>query len=618
MFVNALAVSLAQNANFVCPVLHKREAMTSQALFQQAVALHQQGRFAEADVLYRRLLVETPVNFQVQYRLGLLLFQQQRLEEALVAVRTALAFHPNQPDALMLRGSVLSSSGWREEALGDFDSVLAQRPNFPGALFNRALVLLELGRNADAVSGFDRFLAHKADSVDAWVNRGVALQGLGRADEAFTSYERALKLNPSHGQAWHNRGVLLQGQGRFHDALECFDKALAQMPGHAGAWRGRGAALMRLLRFDEALKSFDRVLEIVPGDRALHEERATLAEAMRLFAEMPPGAEPAVVWHHRAAFLQILYRLEDALHALGQALASEPNYAPALMREGQVLTELKRTEDGMASYRRHAEIVYGGTPVSASGDPDYKMRHDAEQREFLAAHGIHSENFYLDAGARVPAAINPANAESVAMRWRQSDPKIVVIDNLLTREALEGLRRFCRVSTLWRRCYKEGYLGAMPEYGFACPLLAQIADELGEVFPSVIGGRGLRLLWGFKYDSRLSGIPVHADQAAVNANFWIAPEEANCNPESGGLLVWPVKPPPDWNFSQYNTGENGIRTFLAKEGVKPIVIPHRANRAVVFDSDLFHETDKIEFAEGYLNRRINVTMLYGRRTYHGG
>jgi hypothetical protein len=42
-------------------------------------------------------------------------------------------------------------------------------------------------------------------------------------------------------------------------------------------------------------------------------------------------------------------------------------------------------------------------------------------------------------------------------------------------------------------------------------------------------------------------------------------------------------------------------------------VPHRANRAVIFDSDLFHETDDIAFKDGYLNRRINVTLLYGRR-----
>ena len=42
-------------------------------------------------------------------------------------------------------------------------------------------------------------------------------------------------------------------------------------------------------------------------------------------------------------------------------------------------------------------------------------------------------------------------------------------------------------------------------------------------------------------------------------------------------------------------------------------MPYRSNRAVIFDSDLFHETDKISFQDGYCNRRINITLLYGWR-----
>jgi hypothetical protein len=56
-----------------------------------------------------------------------------------------------------------------------------------------------------------------------------------------------------------------------------------------------------------------------------------------------------------------------------------------------------------------------------------------------------------------------------------------------------------------------------------------------------------------------------------------------------------------------------IRDFLARSGAKSVTVPYRANRAVIFDSDLFHETDRIAFKEGYLNRRINITMLYGKR-----
>jgi len=32
----------------------------------------------------------------------------------------------------------------------------------------------------------------------------------------------------------------------------------------------------------------------------------------------------------------------------------------------------------------------------------------------------------------------------------------------------------------------------------------------------------------------------------------------------------------------------------------------------VFASNLFHQTDRMHFKDGYTNRRINITMLYGR------
>ena len=75
--------------------------------------------------------------------------------------------------------------------------------------------------------------------------------------------------------------------------------------------------------------------------------------------------------------------------------------------------------------------------------------------------------------------------------------------------------------------------------------------------------------------------------------------------------------PKDWDPEKYNGDEKAMRAFLERSDAKPITVPYRANRAVIFDSDLFHETDAIDFKDGYLNRRINLTLLYGRRTRYG-
>ncbi|MEO7054906.1 MAG: tetratricopeptide repeat protein [Rhizomicrobium sp.] len=593
--------------------------MTSQTLLSQAVLLHKEGRLAEADQLYRRILTQDPFDYPAQYRLALSLFQQNRQPEAMVAIAAALAIDPQAMEAWLLKGALSAASGQQEAALADFDRALAIKPDLPRALYNRALALIGLGRLTEAIESFDRLLLLTPDSAEAWTDRGAVLQGTGRLADALASSDRAIALKPDHAPAWLNRGIALQMLGRFDQALESFDRALALMPRHVAAWRGRASALVGLERIADAVASFDKALEIVPGDLEILAQRTAAQETVKPIIGIPTGLEEVDAWYKRATMFHVTQRLADSLDALDRALAIQPDYLPALLLKGAVLCEARRVREGLEVYRHHAVSVNSDRPVADTNDPLHKQRHDAEQRAYLAAQGVGGRDFHLEPGARIAGpAVNPTNAQDVARRWRESRPQIVVIDNLLTEPALDALRHFCWGSTMWRRSYEKGYLGAVPGQGFACPLLAQIADELRDAFPTVIGDHGLGLMWGFKYDSSLSGIPMHADQAAVNVNFWITPDEANRNPDNGGLVVWDVKAPQDWDFARYNSDVPGMRAFLAKEGARPITIPHRANRAVIFDSDLFHETDRIEFKDGYLNRRINVTMLYGRRTFHGG
>ena len=102
---------------------------------------------------------------------------------------------------------------------------------------------------------------------------------------------------------------------------------------------------------------------------------------------------------------------------------------------------------------------------------------------------------------------------------------------------------------------------------------------------------------------------------AVNVNFCITPNSANLDPASGGLVVYNVEAPLEWDFKAYNTNQTRIRDYIAEHNYGEVVVPHNENRMVLFNSNLFHETDKISFKPGYENRRINVTMLFG---YRGG
>ena len=104
---------------------------------------------------------------------------------------------------------------------------------------------------------------------------------------------------------------------------------------------------------------------------------------------------------------------------------------------------------------------------------------------------------------------------------------------------------------------------------------------------------------------------MHADSGAVSLNFWVTPDTANLDPETGGIIIHEIPPPQNWHMDNYHKDKILIKEFLHKTGGKTLSIPYRENRAVIFKSELFHQSDVVNFKSGYENHRINITMVFG-------
>jgi tetratricopeptide (TPR) repeat protein len=473
-------------------------------------------------------------------------------------------------------------------AEAQYQALLAQDADALAPLQMLGMLRAQQGRHDEALELIGRALAIQPDMPEVLLNHGNVLKAMRRHDEALAAYGKVVVLRPDFAGGWYNRGNCQREMKRRAAALEDYDRVLALDPNHEGALVNRGNTLHELRREEDALASFDQALAINP-DRA-------------------------DTWKNRGITLRVLRRFPEALQSFDRALALKPGDPELLGCRGHTLSEMNRLEEAFAVFRDAATRQIGGGQPNPPDIPPHKLRHDAEQQAWLGSRARVDGPLFLDGGSRLAGpAINPANARNVTRAWNESDPQLVVIDDLLTPEALAGLRRLCLGSNVWRRVYPDGYLGAFPEQGFAAPLLAQIAEEFASTYPAIFHGHPLTYLWAFKYDSKMRGINVHADSAAVNVNFWITPDEANLDPDHGGLVVWDKAAPLDWNFESYNGDVEAARAFLRASGARSVTLPYRANRAVVFDSDLFHETDAITFSDGYENRRINVTLLYGRR-----
>jgi tetratricopeptide (TPR) repeat protein len=308
---------------------------------QAGLALHQAGRFAEAEACYQRVLAVQPENpdalhliGNIAYQLGrhdvaiamigqairrdgrnplyfsnlgLALASQSRFDEALTRFEQALVLKPDYAEAHNNRGNVLRALNRDVEALASYDRALASLPGFAPAHYNRANLLAALGRFEDALAGYDRMIALKADHAEAHNNRGNALRALQRLDEALASYHRAVALKSDYAQAFNNRGVVLHELKRFDAAVADFDVALALMPDCAEPFCNRGNALQALARFEEALASYDAAIALKP--------------------------DHAEAFYNRGNVLKELRRIDEALASYEMALALRPDYVDANWNE---------------------------------------------------------------------------------------------------------------------------------------------------------------------------------------------------------------------------------------------------------------------------------------------
>lgn len=258
---------------------------------------------AEAEALYREILVRFPANKRVQQELAALSrpaienppadelnavaahYHQGRLTQALDLASDLLTRFPHGEILNNITGAIHAGLGRFEQAIHHYDRAIELAPDYFEAFNNRGNALNDHKRSAEAVASFDQAIKLNPNYAEAWMNRGIALRRLGRLDDALASGSKAIKLNPAIGEAYNNRGNTLAAMGRNAEALADLDKAIALKPDSAQAHVNRGNALLALKRADDAIASYDRAIAIAPTHVNAHNNKGSVLRSLKRFDE---------------------------------------------------------------------------------------------------------------------------------------------------------------------------------------------------------------------------------------------------------------------------------------------------------------------------------------------
>ena len=627
-----------------------------------AVITNQQGKLDESlDSLNKAISLDK--NFIPAYRNRISLFlKSNKLNEAINDYKNILRVNDSDLNSLINIAILYDKTNNKEEALKFAKASVKVNNESEMAHYNLGTIIYDKKDTRtyeDAKNAFNKVIDLNSKNYNANIALGNIHFEEENIDAAFKYFNNAIELRPESGQAHFKYGNCLNYFERFDEAINSFKKAIELEPDLFGSYNNIGNTLVRLNRDKEAIPYYEKSIVLIKKREKNNSNNFFEAQA----------------YYNLGVAHRKLDEIEIAEDYLNKSINLEKNFADAQSELASIkliknINERDHSSDNLALRVSDFDKLIKDDSIEESykslrmiSDDEARrnkvklsrLKHDVEQAKFLANNNFKAEpilNFiemgnsilsnttseakYINLNDKIQSDIfmnyqrlpiiyqtkpvkhflNQNNDwQDIEQRYLNAKPEFIVIDNFLSNECVIELRKFCLYSKVFLREYENQYLGAFGNKGFTSEIHLGIANDLQKKLPNICGGEYLNHMWAFKYDSKLgSGINVHADFAKVNLNFWITPDDYNLKKDSGGLIVYDTPPPNDWTFEKYNSGKEEIYSFLKKEKAKKLIGHYKYNRAILFNSALFHETEEIDFENVYAVRRVNVTYLFGRKS----
>lgn len=199
-----------------------------------AIALHESGRFAEAEQSYKAILARAPRDAEALHLLGLLRISTDRFDSGVDLIRKAIAL---RADAALFHanlGLAFLRSGRYADATVPLRRAVELEPGRSDG-HDQLAAALALSGDEGAIEVLRR--AALRFPRDARFHIRLSAMLLERKDPAGarSAAERALSLVPGHPDALTNLGLAAAAAKDYAAALRCFDAALNAAPMHPSA-----------------------------------------------------------------------------------------------------------------------------------------------------------------------------------------------------------------------------------------------------------------------------------------------------------------------------------------------------------------------------------------------
>tara|TARA_R110002111_G_scaffold67_1_gene572 strand:- start:6181 stop:10383 length:4203 start_codon:yes stop_codon:yes gene_type:complete len=299
-----------------------------QELLATAVQQHQAGNLAQAEELYREVLLHDPSQADALHLLGVVYLHLKQYEKAIDFITRAICQNDGIASFFSNRGAACKGLGQYQDALTNYDRALELEPQNPAFMLNLAITQVASGEKKQAIQTYRKVIQLKPDYIDALINLGNLLQeeeddleeailicrqvvklapqvptahfnlanALSKAEApeaAEKSYQQALRLAPNHLDSLKNYAVFLTSQQKYESAIAVLRKAAALQPDSWEILNNLGIVYTEQQEFETAIKCFRNALKRAPENCEIlfhlgkaQESSKAISQAMVTFREV--------------------------------------------------------------------------------------------------------------------------------------------------------------------------------------------------------------------------------------------------------------------------------------------------------------------------------------------
>jgi tetratricopeptide (TPR) repeat protein len=301
-------------------------------MLKDAIDLHRQGRFDEAEKGYRARLAEQPDDVEALHLLGMLRYQLGDTPEGSTLLQRAHALAPEDAGIELTLASMSFREGDHEAARRGFHAALALDPNLAGAHAGLGQLALMRGEQAVAEQHF-RTALRNGEEPHALAGLGGLLLERGDLDAALRHLGRAADLAPNDAMIQFMLGQAFARRDTPAFAEQAFRNALRIKPDLHQVRPWLGSVLLKAGRRGEADAQYHELLGVPGFEVAAQVGLADVARAEGRYEDAVASyraalaIDPALPMPARALAWSLarLGRVDEAIEAYDACLAMAPD-----------------------------------------------------------------------------------------------------------------------------------------------------------------------------------------------------------------------------------------------------------------------------------------------------